>query len=99
MKTVARSYSRGRDETFRTGPNAPLEPVQSDFACSASNETKKLEMDEFRRLKVMTLLPPESFNDWGGGQGCHKFVPVLGGNGTKKVPPGDLSDQPSSEMS
>ena len=28
-------------------------PIQSDFACSASKETKKLEMDEFRRLKVM----------------------------------------------
>ena len=30
----------------------------------------------------------------GGGRGCHKFVPVLGGNGTKKAPPGDLFDQP-----
>ena len=28
-------------------------PAQPDFACSASNETKKLEIDEFRRLKVM----------------------------------------------
>ena len=35
----------------------------------------------------------------GGGLGCHKFVPVLGGNGTKIVPPGDLSDQPPGEMS
>ena len=53
MNNVAPSYSRERDETSRTGPNAPLELAQSDFACSASNETKKLEMDEFRRLKVM----------------------------------------------
>ena len=53
MKNVAPSYSRGRDETSRTGPNAPLEPAQPDFACSTSNETKKLETDEFRRLEVM----------------------------------------------
>ena len=52
---VAPSYSRGRNETSRTGPNA-----QPDFDCSASDETKKHErtfglhgeMDEFRRLKV-----------------------------------------------
>ena len=56
---VAPRYSRGRDETSRTGPNALLEPAQPDFPCSALNETK-LEptfglhgkMDEFRRLKV-----------------------------------------------
>ena len=58
---MAPSYSRGRDETSRTGPNAPLELAQPDFTCSASDETKKLErsfglhgeMDEFRPLKVM----------------------------------------------
>ena len=32
-----------RDETSRTGPNAPLELAQPDFACRASDETKKLE--------------------------------------------------------
>ena len=36
----------------------------------------------------------ESFNDWGGGRGCHIFVPVLGGDGTKIAPPGDLFNQP-----
>ena len=58
---MAPSYSRGRHETSRTGPNAPPELAQPDFACSASDETKKLEptfglhceMDESRRLKVM----------------------------------------------
>ena len=40
-----------------------------------------------------------SFNDWGGGQGCHRFVPVLGVDGTKIAPPGDLFDQPPVEMS
>ena len=40
----------------------------------------------------------ESFNDW-GGRGCHKFVLVLGGDGTKIAPTGDLFDQPPREMS
>ena len=39
----------------------------------------------------------ESFNDW-GGRGCRKFVPVLGGDGTKLAPLGDIFDQPSGEI-
>ena len=39
----------------------------------------------------------ESFNDW-GGRGRRKFVPVLGGDGTKIAPPGDIFDQPPGEM-
>ena len=34
-----------------------------------------------------------------GGWGCHKFVPVLGGDGTKIAPAGDLFDQPLGDMS
>ena len=33
----------------------------------------------------------ESFNDW-GGRGCRKFVPVLGGDGTKIALSGDIFD-------
>ena len=40
----------------------------------------------------------ESFNEW-EGRGCHKFVPVSGGDGTKITPTGDLFDQPPGEMS
>ena len=40
----------------------------------------------------------ESFNDW-EGRGCHKIVPVLGGDGTKIPPTGDLFGQPPGEMS
>ena len=29
-----------------------------------------------------------------GGRGCNKFVPVLGGNGTKIAPTGDIFNQP-----
>ena len=32
------------------------------------------------------------------GGGCNKFVPVLGGDGTKIVPPGDLFDKSPGEM-
>ena len=39
----------------------------------------------------------ESFYDWGGRR-CRKFVPVLGGDGTKIAPPGDMFDQPPGEM-
>ena len=34
-----------------------------------------------------------------GGRGCRKFVPVLGGDGTKIAPPGDIFDQTPGEMS
>ena len=40
----------------------------------------------------------KSFNDGGGG-GCHKFVPVLGGDGTRIAPPGEIFDQPPGDMS
>ena len=34
----------------------------------------------------------------GGGRGCNKIVPVLGGDGTRIAPPEDLFDQPPREM-
>ena len=43
--------------------------------------------------------PVQSRSTIGGGRGCHKFVPVLGGDGTKTAPPGDLFVQPLDEMS
>ena len=39
----------------------------------------------------------ESFNDW-GERGYKKYVPVLGGDGTKIATLGDLFDQPPGEM-
>ena len=33
-----------------------------------------------------------------GGGGCHKFVPILGGDGTKIAPPGDIFDQLPGKM-
>ena len=34
----------------------------------------------------------------GGGRGCNKFVPVLGGDGMKIAPPRDLIDQAPGEI-
>ena len=50
-----------------------------------------------------TILPIDGFGTrvvqrLGGGRGCYKFVPVLGGDGTKISPPEDLFDQPPGEM-
>ena len=67
MKNVAPSYPRGRDETSRTGPNTPLEPAQPGFVCSALNETKKLERDEFCRLQVIY---PTAFPRYTRRSGC-----------------------------
>ena len=47
---------------------------------------------------VEFLAIKESFNDW-GGRGCRKFVPVLGGDGAKTAPPGDIFDQPPGKLS
>ena len=34
----------------------------------------------------------------GGGRGCNKFVPVLGGNGTKIASAGDMFEQSPGQM-
>ena len=51
-----------------------------------------------QKLEESALSTGESFNDWGGGGGCHNFVPVLKGNGPKIALPGDIFDQPSGKM-
>ena len=48
------------------------------------------------RISVF-LDPRRPFNDW-KGRGCNKFVPALGGNGTKIAPTGDILDQPPGQM-
>ena len=40
---------------------------------------------------VATGSTMDPFNDW-GGRGCTQFFPVLGGNGTKIAPTGDIFD-------
>ena len=54
-----------------------------------------------RNVDIFTHFPGEasreSFNDW-GERGYKKYVPVLGGDGTKIVTLGDLFDQPPGEM-
>ena len=40
----------------------------------------------------------DPFNAWGGGRGCNKSIPVLGGNGTKIAPTEDIFDHPPGQM-
>ena len=40
-----------------------------------------------------TRFAKDAFNDWGGRE-CNNFVPVLGGNGTKIAPTGDIFEHP-----
>ena len=40
----------------------------------------------------------DQFNDWGGRRGCNIFDPVLGGNGTKIAPTGNIFDQSPGQM-
>ena len=46
----------------------------------------------------MTARPLTRSTIEGGGRGCNNFVPVLGGNGTKIAPTGDIFDQPRGHM-
>ena len=39
----------------------------------------------------------DQFNDW-KARGCNKFISVLGGNGMKIAPTGDIFDQPPGQM-
>ena len=54
-----------------------------------TNSTSKVNSE--RAFTVKMNLDP--FNDW-GARDCNKFVPALGGNGTKIAPTGDIFDQP-----
>ena len=58
-----------------------------------------MSIDRSIKVEVWCVCTLELFNDWGGGGGCHKFVPFLGGDGTKIAPLGDLFDQPPGEIS
>ena len=57
----------------------------------------------FRIIGMMThsngsVSSEDPFNDWGGGRGCNKIVPVLEGDGTKIAPTGDIFDLPRGGM-
>ena len=50
------------------------------------------------RLILSRVISFGPFNDWAGGGGGNKFVPVLGGNGMKTAPTGDIFDQLPGQM-
>ena len=49
-------------------------------------------------IVTLQIIRPMSRLTIGGGGGCNKFVPVLGRNGTKTAPTGDIIDQPPGQM-
>ena len=52
-----------------------------------------------QRHRQSTQLPPPTRSTiGGGGRGCNKFVPVLGGNDTQIVPTGNIFDLPPGQM-
>ena len=48
-------------------------------------------------INISFSFPHKPFSDWDGG-GCRRFVPFLGGDGTKLAPIGDIFNQPSGEL-
>ena len=52
----------------------------------------------FTMLYIQYVFRFQSSPTFEGGRGCNTFVPVLGGNGTKIAPNGDIFYQPSGEM-
>ena len=68
-------------------------PQAARWKTASDKEIASLEKHALIKLVTIT-----SCSTIGGGGG-HKFVPVLGGNGTKIAPPEDLFDQPPDGMS
>ena len=75
-----------------------LESLSRDENGDTRTLARNMSVNESVRKEGYGLATAESFNDW-RGRGCSKFIPVLGRDGTKIVPPGDLFDQPLGEMS
>ena len=78
-----------RDELNRMVPVKSLGELRWYGGCHYTRE---------RETGTLTISQKDPFNDWGRGRGCNKCVPVLGGNGTKMVPTGDIFDQPLGQM-
>ena len=71
--------------------------VVEDFV---TGETKEVHVVRMRPYADSSLVVGrEAQRLWEGGGGRHQFVPVLGEDGTKIAPPGNLFDQPPGEMS
>ena len=77
---------------------APLLMSCSFQPAVAAAATALISRGPRRSTAVVTTATVDSINDW-GGKGCNKFVPVLGGDGTKIASTGDIFDQPPDGMS
>ena len=88
-----------RKKSGSTPPPCPHTPRRSFGENKNKNHATHLQALRRSRSVSRPYKDSESFNDWGGGRGCHNFVPVSGGDGTKISPPEDLFDQTPGEMS
>ena len=80
-----------------SSPAASYNPLKTNAASpTAAVPPGKLRGSERSGL-AGTACASDQFSDC-GGRGCNVFVPVLGGNGTKIVPTGDIFDQPPGQM-
>ena len=66
---------------------AEFEKVEQD----AAYQIRQIYKQNFINNWAVSLYKA-SFNEWGGG--CLNFVPVLGGDGSKNAPTGDIFDPP-----
>ena len=66
----------------------------ADAAADSLEDNSPRIPDVRAALITMALRPVQRL----GGRGCNIFVPVLGGNGTKKASTGDIFDQPPGQM-
>ena len=73
--------------------SAELNDIVMEFRCvvAVSTPAEWLARENIKRLTTRSTI-----EGWGG---CNKFVPVLGGDGTKRSPTGDIFDQSPGEMS
>ena len=74
------------------GPSVGVRKARGRGAAGRSPGVRQVSEPVLARRSV-----EDPFSDWGRA-GCDKFVPVLGGNGTKIAPTGDIFDQPRGQM-
>ena len=102
MRAKVRLVARGFDQregidffdTFFPCPSVISIRLLAALACELDLDLCHFDAEQ---AFVQSDLDEDKFNDW-GGRGCNIFVPILGGNGTKIAPTGDIFDQSPGQM-
>ena len=79
-------------------PTIPPDGKQEGLACAAFDIRNTDGTTDESNLAPTIAPVVTTCSTIGGGRGCNKFVPVLGGNGPKTAPTGDTFDQPPGQM-